>query len=183
MFNVEIFGTVADWTMILVTAITAYFLYETLKSQKDVQKDQEKINKLQTLEIRQKFKPIINFLPPRRFDDNFEFLLSVSNNPAFNVELFSSKYYLLENSPSFNTLTHEGDLFKVFFEKLDITESFTFGSLRIPMSTLNEIDNQVIDFILRFEDEFGFKYEKEIKISYNSLTYRTTATQKNVKYL
>lgn len=37
-FNPEIWGTVPDWFMVIVTAVTAYFLYRTLQEQKEFTK-------------------------------------------------------------------------------------------------------------------------------------------------
>ena len=49
LFNSVLWGPVSEWVMIGVTSVTAFFLYRTLQSQKDVQGAQNKL-----LEIEQK---------------------------------------------------------------------------------------------------------------------------------
>jgi hypothetical protein len=59
----EIWGTISDWVMIGVTTVTAYFLYKTLQSQKDVQQAQNKLLEIEQLRVREDFKPILKFSP------------------------------------------------------------------------------------------------------------------------
>jgi len=47
--------------MILVTSITAYFLYKTLKSQREVQQAQNKLLEIEQTRLRQQFKPDIQY--------------------------------------------------------------------------------------------------------------------------
>ncbi|WP_312697487.1 hypothetical protein [Sphingobacterium mizutaii] len=49
---VSIWGTVSDWVIVFITIVTAVLLLLTLKSQKEVQADQAKINKLGMYDIR-----------------------------------------------------------------------------------------------------------------------------------
>ncbi len=44
-FNAQVWGTVSDWVMIGVTAATAYYLYQTLQSQRETQDLQQKTTK------------------------------------------------------------------------------------------------------------------------------------------
>jgi hypothetical protein len=57
----ENWGTIADWAMIVVTAITAYFLYKTLKSQKDVQKTQNDLYRIESIRFRESIKPVLKY--------------------------------------------------------------------------------------------------------------------------
>jgi len=47
--------------MIVVTAITAYFLYKTLKSQKDVQKTQNDLYRIESIRFRESIKPVLKY--------------------------------------------------------------------------------------------------------------------------
>ena len=54
--------------MIGVTAITAYFLWRTLKSQKDVQDTQNKLYNIERIRLIEQFKPILQYNP---FENSF----------------------------------------------------------------------------------------------------------------
>lgn len=60
-FLAEVWGTVSDWIMIMVTSVTAYFLYKTLRSQKDVQQAQNKLLKIEQIRLREDFKPKLDY--------------------------------------------------------------------------------------------------------------------------
>lgn len=49
-FNPDVWGTVTDWLMSIVTIITAYYLYQTLKSQNDANEQQKKDLKIERFE-------------------------------------------------------------------------------------------------------------------------------------
>lgn len=53
----EIWGTVSDWIMIAVTAVTAFFLYKTLNSQRIVQKAQQRITDIEEHQHLERIKP------------------------------------------------------------------------------------------------------------------------------
>jgi hypothetical protein len=61
IFILENWGTIADWVMIGVTAITAYFLYKTLKSQNDVQKTQNDLYRIESIRFRESIKPVLKY--------------------------------------------------------------------------------------------------------------------------
>ncbi len=50
-------GVLSDWVMVVITAITAYFLYKTLKSQKDVQKTQNDLYRIENIRFKESIKP------------------------------------------------------------------------------------------------------------------------------
>ena len=56
-FHADVWGTVSDWVMVTVTAITAYFLYNTLKSQKEVQHVQNTLLRIEQIRLQQDYKP------------------------------------------------------------------------------------------------------------------------------
>ena len=61
LFDVNILGTIPDWCMVLVTTITAIYLYKTFQSQKEVQKTQTELYKIESLRFRESIKPILNY--------------------------------------------------------------------------------------------------------------------------
>ena len=61
-FDVTIWGTVADWIMIVVTGLTAYFLWKTLQSQKDVQSDQTMLTKIEQERYAKEIRPSFTLL-------------------------------------------------------------------------------------------------------------------------
>src|SRR5690606_16627588 len=60
-FSPEVWGTVSDWVMICVTILTAYFLYKTLKSQKEVQQTQNELFKIESIRFKESIKPVLNY--------------------------------------------------------------------------------------------------------------------------
>ena len=64
-FDPEIWGTVSDWCIVLVTTITAYYLYRTLKSQMIVQDTQTKLFEIEKIRFSESIKPILKFSLPK----------------------------------------------------------------------------------------------------------------------
>jgi len=60
-FYAEVWGTVSDWMMVIVTLVTAIFLYLTLKSQNIVQIMQQKQFEMELFKHRQSIKPYLTF--------------------------------------------------------------------------------------------------------------------------
>jgi hypothetical protein len=63
-FDPDIWGTVSDWFVAIVTSITAYYLYQTLKSQKEVQETQTKLFEIEKTRFLESIKPILKFTQP-----------------------------------------------------------------------------------------------------------------------
>lgn len=59
--DVNVLGTIPDWCMVSVTAITAFYLYKTLQSQKEVQTTQTKLFEIESLRFRESVKPILSY--------------------------------------------------------------------------------------------------------------------------
>lgn len=170
LFNVEIYGTVADWTMIIVTAITAYFLYETLKSQKEVQENQKNINLLQTFDIRKKYKPNLQ-LTVRRTGIRYTLIFNNSENSAYNINISSPNFFQIENGNP-NILFKHSDIFEYKVPKILANRHL---EIKVPEPNLDNNQELVIEinqFLIKFEDEFGLKYSRNIIIYYDSQEYR-----------
>jgi hypothetical protein len=100
----EVWGTVSDWVMIAVTSVTAYFLWKTLKSQKEVQQAQNKLLEIEQLRVREDYKPVVKY---KYFEDNT--ILKNLSKPLENDEQIVS-IALFYNS-------HRGLKVKVTFEE------------------------------------------------------------------
>jgi hypothetical protein len=57
-FLAEVWGTAADWTMVIVTAGTLYLLIKTLRSQLEVQKAQQKTTLIESERYAKEFMPL-----------------------------------------------------------------------------------------------------------------------------
>jgi hypothetical protein len=61
LFVPDTWGTVSDWVMIIVTFATAILLLCTLNSQKNVQRIQTELFRIESIRFRESIKPILNF--------------------------------------------------------------------------------------------------------------------------
>lgn len=59
-FRSDVWGSVSDWAMITVTALTAFFLWRTLKSQIDIQTLQTKLFGIEKERFRSEILPVFN---------------------------------------------------------------------------------------------------------------------------
>lgn len=93
-FNPDVWGTVSDWFMVGVTSLTAYYLYKTLKSQKEVQTTQNKLFEIETVRFRESIKPQLKYkiyeepINLNEKDDNKVYTIEVTNesyNTAFDI--------------------------------------------------------------------------------------------------
>jgi hypothetical protein len=152
----EIWGTVSDWVMIAVTSITAYFLWKTLKSQKEVQQAQNSLLKIEQLRFREDFKPNLKYSRAEvqmHIDEPDKKVIcivvrNISLNPALNVN--ANHNYEIDNKtkqiffkPSIRTLTHDGKFLELYF---------------IVNYKKDEHLNCQIYFTVEYEDVAGTKY-------------------------
>lgn len=63
-FEYAVWGSVSDWIMIVVTGLTAYFLWRTLESQKEVQQAQNLLTKIEHARYRREIEPRFELLKP-----------------------------------------------------------------------------------------------------------------------
>lgn len=54
-------GSLADWSLVAVTTITAIFLYKTLQSQKDVQSTQTSLFEMERIRFRESIRPKLKY--------------------------------------------------------------------------------------------------------------------------
>jgi len=62
IFTPEVWGTVSDWLIILLTSIGAFLVYLTLKSQKEVQKSQNELFRIESTRFEESLKPILKYV-------------------------------------------------------------------------------------------------------------------------
>jgi len=94
-FNVTVWGTVSDWIMIFVTAITAGFILSTLRSQMKVQKLQENTSHIENERFRFEIMPSFEIKCETNngseketgIDIYLYFELKLIANPAKNIQV------------------------------------------------------------------------------------------------
>lgn len=96
--GVEIWGTVSDWFVVIITLVTAVFLYKTLRSQMEVQKDQTRLFKIEELKYLREIKPRLELQISKVsiFEEDFlthleiSFNLSVEKAKNINHKIYTS---------------------------------------------------------------------------------------------
>ncbi|CAA9201726.1 hypothetical protein FLACOL7796_03915 [Flavobacterium collinsii] len=95
-FDPDIWGTVSDWFMFLITSLTAFYLYKTLQSQKEVQRTQNELFKIESLRFRESIRPNLNFtisdkiIIPEENTNGKIFTIEISNendNTALDISI------------------------------------------------------------------------------------------------
>lgn len=108
-FDSAVWGTVSDWTMVVVTFFTLLYLIktfiaqnyslgvqqQTLASQLSVQKDQNELTRIELERHRNEIKPILTGIPetlhPLVFSNNASFdVRNSSDFPAYNITITAS---------------------------------------------------------------------------------------------
>jgi len=107
-FNPEEFGTVSDWVMVIVTLVTAVFLYQTLRSQMTVQRDQNRIFKMEELKYLRAIKPEITVKTEiKKYHQSKEDLNKKALEIDVTIESDKTAIYQLNvSSSSKNLLSH-----------------------------------------------------------------------------
>jgi Ca2+/Na+ antiporter len=157
-FDPNVWGTVSDWSMVFVMVVTAYYLYKTLKSQREVQQTQNKLFEIENLKFREGNKP------------SFEFKIShrVPNNETENQRLYS-----VEITNKSDNIALE---FSVKYDQNSTSVSQVFMGDQFPRKHLQKDDNPwLIHFVsddrvsihfitltLNYEDVSGLKYKQGV---------------------
>lgn len=113
----DVYGSFSDWAMVVVTAVTAYFIWKTLNSQMALQKDQSEIVKIETSRRIAEITPDFNFF---RFGneiilrDVFPNALTLElsgTKPAINIEV---NLLIWLNNNSFDNLFQETQTYPLY---------------------------------------------------------------------
>ena len=115
-FKVEIWGTISDWYMIIVTIITAVFLYKTLESQMEVQKDQAKINKLAVYDLRTKYRGNLTITNPKTNSDYYsnsllnQIIFKCIENDILEMKIKSNLHFSFSHN---HEIQHDGKEYEI----------------------------------------------------------------------
>ncbi|TKC09859.1 hypothetical protein FA048_06500 [Pedobacter polaris] len=158
----EVWGTVADWIMIIVTGLTAIFLYQSLKSQQDVQKMQQSITVLEQyshiLNIRPDFKCSVKWLDQSKEFYIADLTLEITENIPFKL-----KHKFVQTSEDFEDISgHKG---MIDWQSTQVGSTIPF---RIRLKTLSDKNGLVCSLDLFFEDAIGTGYLTKFMILSNS---------------
>lgn len=87
-------GSISDWCMVIVTGITAFYLYKTLKSQQEVQKTQNKLLEIESVRFRESIKPVLKYSLSK-----LGFKLSEKDKEILSIDVINeANYHALEIS-------------------------------------------------------------------------------------
>jgi hypothetical protein len=151
-FHADVWGTASEWLMILVTAGTAYLLWRTLKSQKEVQEAQNKLLEIEQFRVREACKPDIRYkyMQPEHLLKTGANLIciavtNISANDALNVqaEFTNLDYIKLEPYESFPRNLAVNDEIPIYILfNIDIKRKNSYN----------------FHFKLTYQDKIGTKY-------------------------
>ncbi|GEM_PF-2814130 len=110
IFHSEVWGTVSDWVMVVVTTLTAIFLYFSLKSQRQVQKMQQSLTIIEQNNYLHKIRPDFKckIIWKEKLEDYFQAWLEVEilDNIPFNLS-----YAFVQTSNDFKDISgHKGQI-------------------------------------------------------------------------
>jgi len=149
----EVWGTVSDWIMLLVTAITAYYLYQTLKSQQE-------LTRIEHFRHREGLKPIFT-LETTTVSENLsdtekifklKFDIRCLENNAFNVDLSQTSY-----DPSY---TFHINFLKKFMIKKDLNRILNVTYTSPNKESIFYIGR--IKFVIIYSDADNNRYKQEM---------------------
>lgn len=192
-FDPDAYGTVSDWVMVIVTLITAVFLYQTLRSQMTVQRDQEKINLLTAYDIRNRYKAEIELTNPQEqpgtISDISRWTFEVKNNDALNILITTNAEHTVNSYGS--STTQKDKFFSSYISMVNANDSFSLTLIDKERfeyidQKANDSENKFHDWIsfdVMYKDNFKFTYIKRFVISFNPFSNQLNVTQTNTEFL
>ncbi len=160
LFLSDTLGTVSDWLMVVVTAITAFFLYKTLKSQKEVQHTQNELFKIESIRFRESIKPLLKYsasVDKLKPGDESKKILTVevineTDSMALDISRFVSEN---EQTQQIVVPTGFSDI-RNHLIKGDSPMLFHF------LIDSNAYASKYINFALKYQDVAGTKYKQGV---------------------
>lgn len=161
-FYAEIWGTVSDWIMVCVTALTAWFLWRTLRSQQAVQSHQSSLMQLEFQRYRDSILPTWEFNLEREqiLHDNgievdiaFDMAIVLKRGQAYDVTVTWNIQSLssIALSPIIRSFvnTNEGIFFYCSFNGLivDMNNDEVVGSVIFDVSYHDSMGNHYTQLI------------------------------------
>ena len=88
-FESDVWGTVSDWAMVIVTTLTAIFIYRTFREQLKVTKDQGELLKIEQIKLREQFRTELDATGGNVWDGVNTIWLNIKamNHHAYNVKI------------------------------------------------------------------------------------------------
>jgi|GEM_PF-1299283 len=192
-FNVEIYGTVSDWIIVIVTIVTAVFVYKTLTSQQKVQFDQERMNLLTSVEIRNNYKAEIELLNPQ-IEETLGFftniwIFKIKGNDALNIQVLTNTSHTIENFGATTIFDDNRFLSKISMISANNDLSLVVNDKErisyIMNLTKENSENKYYDWLsfdITYHDNFKFKYGKRFLISFNPHNEHLNITTSNTEF-
>lgn len=151
-FHFEVWGAVSDWIMVIVTTLTAIFLYYSLKSQRAVQKMQQSITVIQLneylLKIRPDFECSMNWLDMDGHYYRARIKIKILDNIPYNLT-----YSFKQVSNDFEDISgHKGMI------DAQSNQIGTERTIIIKLKDLAHPRGLVGSLDLQYEDAIGTKY-------------------------
>nr|WP_276903217.1 hypothetical protein [Pedobacter kyonggii] len=166
IFNSGTWGTVSDWFMVLVTAITARYIYKTLKSQTEVQKIQEQATNIENEKYRITIEPIFSVKDVvteiEKKTDTIDVHLTID------IVLMN---YDCKNISFSHNLYHSTS--KIFFVSPKKLEYFSNKSNLVVICALSSLkekfdkDGARLSLTINFNDVIGNGYKQEIHFAFD----------------
>jgi hypothetical protein len=156
-FPADVWGTVSDWVMIIVTTITAYFLYKTLKSQKEVQQAQNKFLEIEQVRLREDYKPELDY-------NRFEKQLNI-NQPGKQAVSFSIRNKSENRALNVTTIYSDDEKFPAITQAPN-PRTLLKNEIDMSLHYLADISNGALEyeitFTIEYEDVAGTKYQQTV---------------------
>lgn len=88
-FQSDVWGTVSDWAIVVVTAITAIYIYRTFRAQLKVTTDQTELLKIEQIRIREQFRTEIDVSGGNEWTSVNTFWVNIKalNHNAYNIKI------------------------------------------------------------------------------------------------
>ena len=163
-FPVEIWGTVSDWIMILVTAGTAYLLWRTLKSQQEVQSAQNRLLEIEQIKLIKEFKPVIDY---KDFHDETRqrFLDKLTNGSDFlSVAAKNLDENIAINYDFITANNSQVEVVEKFFPQPSLIKGDEFAAIHFIIKNLNNENpiTYIFHFLFTYNDLIGTKYQQRV---------------------
>lgn len=163
-FPADVWGTVSDWVMVIVTFFTAIFLYRTLRSQKDVQHAQNRFLEIEQIRLREQFKPEIQYCSFNDEDEN-----RFSHKMKKNSEILSVSVKNLSDNVAINYKFHlpenpQAEMLDWFASQPSLIKYNGHGEVHFLIRNPN-YENRIpflFHFVFTYNDLIGTKYEQRV---------------------
>jgi hypothetical protein len=181
-FQAEVWGTYSDWIMVLVTIVTAIFLWRTLNSQMIVQKLQQQTTNIENerfrLEVKPNFTMLISKKQIKPVDDQIEVIL------ILDCQLLQAecRNLTVTNSSMFGEFT----LGKVLPDDNKVVPVEAHRLIMVSIhcqKTMFDITGINLFSTFCFEDTIGNKYKQTIVLYLTYTEERIDIIQPTIDYL